>query len=112
MTGFKIDSNSKASSKKTSATEVFENFFKYAKRETLKPIKGAGRWISFGLIAALSLSVGIVLGALGVLRFAQAAIFADSTRWSWINYLVALVVCAAVLFVSVSKIRKGTLEKP
>ncbi|MEY3423929.1 MAG: hypothetical protein RIS81_379 [Actinomycetota bacterium] len=111
MTGFKIDAKTTASSEKNSASETFEMLINYVKRETLKPIKGAGRWIVFGLLAALSLSIGIVLGAIGVLRLAQAVLFADSTSWSWTNYLVALVVCVAVLFLTVSRIRKGTLQR-
>ena len=111
MTGFKIDAKSTASSNKSSASETFEMLINYVKRETLKPIKGAGRWIVFGLLAALSLSIGIVLGVIGVLRLAQAVLFADSTSLSWTNYLIALVVCVAVLILTVSKIRKGTLEK-
>ena len=111
MTGFKIDSKTTASSEKNSASETLEMLINYVKRETLKPIKGAGRWIVFGLLAALSLSIGIVLGAIGVLRLAQAVIFADSTLWSWTNYLITLVVCVAVVLLTVSKIRKGTLQK-
>ncbi len=111
MTGFKIDPKSTSESEKKSTSDVFELLLNYVKRETLKPIKGAGRWIVFGLLAALSLSIGIVLGAIGVLRLAQALLFSDSTSWSWTNYVIALVVCVAILFFTVSKIRKGTLQK-
>ncbi|MFM8722967.1 MAG: hypothetical protein ACKORD_01685 [Acidimicrobiaceae bacterium] len=111
MTGFKIDTKASSASGKNSTSEMFEMLINYVKRETLKPIKGAGRWIIFGILAALSLSIGIVLGAIGVLRLAQAVLFADSTSWSWMNYMVALVICVAVLFLAVSKIRKGTLQK-
>ena len=81
VTGFKIDPKSKSADEKNSAPKVFEMLLSYVKQETLKPIKGAGRWIAFGLVAALSLSIGIVLGAIGVLRLAQAMLFNDSTSW-------------------------------
>ena len=90
---------------------MFEMLFDYFKRETLKPIRGAGRWIGFGLVSALSMSIGIVLGALGVLRLVQSTILGDSEAWSWVNYLIALSVCSLVLVFTVSRIRKGSLEK-
>ena len=111
MTGFKIDANSKTSSGARSGSVVFEMLFSYVKRETLKPIRGAGRWIAFGLTAALFISIGIVLGAIGVLRLAQTVFLDGSTSWSWVHYLFALIVCVLVLILTVSKIRKGTLEK-
>jgi hypothetical protein len=52
-----------------------------------------------------------VLGAIGVLRLAQAMLFNDSTSWSWTNYLIALIVCVAILLFTISRIRKGTLQK-
>lgn len=85
--------------------------FAYIRRETLKPIRGAGRWLGFGVVAALSLSIGIVLGALGILRLVQSTMFGDSQTWSWVNYIVALGICSAVLFFTISRIRKGSLEK-
>ncbi len=85
--------------------------FAYIRRETLKPIRGAGRWLGFGVVAALSLSIGIVLGALAVLRLLQSTMFGDSQTWSWVNYIVALGICGAVLFFTISRIRKGSLEK-
>ncbi len=85
--------------------------FAYIKRETLKPIRGAGRWLGFGVVAALSLSIGIVLGALAVLRLLQSTMFGDSQTWSWVNYIVALGICSAVLIFTISRIRKGSLEK-
>ncbi|MDA2968289.1 MAG: hypothetical protein O3A62_01370 [Actinomycetota bacterium] len=111
MTGFKIHSSNSDKSEPKSASEVLEMLFAYIKRETLKPIRGAGRWIGFGLVAALSLSIGIVLGALGVLRLVQSTMFGDSQTWSWVNYIVALGVCSVVLVFTISRIRKGSLEK-
>jgi MFS family permease len=111
VTGFKIDPTSKRSSENNSPSGILEMLLNYIKTETLKPIKGAGRWISFGLLAALSLSIGIVLGAIGILRLTQTLFFEDSNSWSWSSYLIALLVCVGVVLIAVSKIRKGTLQK-
>ena len=83
----------------------------YIVRETTKPIRGAFRWLGFGTVAAMSLSIGLVLGALGVLRLIQSLIFVGSSPWSWVNYIVALVFCCLILMFTVSRIRKGSLEK-
>jgi len=52
-----------------------------------------------------------VLGALGILRLVQTSGLGDSSKWSWLTYVVALLVCTAAFFFAISRIRKGTLEK-
>ncbi len=111
MTGFKIDSSKGKDSEGKSFADVYEMVFDYVKRETLKPIRGAGRWFAYGLVAALCLSAALVLGALGVLRLLQTSDLGDSGSWSWLTYFLALAVCVALLFVAKSRIRKGTLNK-
>lgn len=111
MTGFKINGASEHNDSPKSSAEILEMFIGYIKRETLKPIRGAGRWIVFGFVAALFVSIGMVLGAIGILRFFQAMILEGSAAWSWINYLIAMAFCVTVFFFTVSKIRKGSLEK-
>lgn len=111
MTGFRVNSSFDDSADTKSVAEVFEALFRYVKSETLKPIHGAGRWIVFGLIAALSLSIGVVLGAVGVLRLTQSVVFDDPGSWSWVSYIVATVASGLLLVVVVSRIRKGSLER-
>ncbi len=111
MTGFKIHSAYTDKSEPKSAHEVLEMLFAYIRRETLKPIRGAGRWIGYGLVAALSLSIGIVLGAIGILRLVQSTIFAESQTWSWVSYIIAVGICSAVLMFTISRIRKGSLGR-
>ena len=43
----------------------------YAKQETLGPLRGAGRWLVFGLMAAFFMSLGIIILLVGVLRLSQ-----------------------------------------
>jgi len=109
VTGFKLKSADDAGDK--SFSDVYEMLFSYVKQETLKPIRGAGRWIAFGFTAALFLSIGIVLGSLGVLRLVQTSSLGDSAAWSWLSYVVALLLLVVVFVISVSRIRKGTLNK-
>ncbi len=43
----------------------------YAKQETLGPLKGAGRWLGYGVAGALLLGLGLALILLGLLRLIQ-----------------------------------------
>lgn len=110
MTGFKIPSSDPQESSAKSFSEIFDSLIKYTKRETLKPIRGAGRWMAFGLIGAISLCLAIIFGALGVLRVLQTISLGDSEIWSWANYLIAVVFLLIVYFLAVKRIKKGSLN--
>ena len=82
----------------------------YAKQETIDPIRGAGRWLAFGLAAVLSLTFGVALLALGTLRLLQFELFANATTWSWVPYFIVMTFCLAVAVVAVSRINKDSLH--
>ena len=97
--------------------ETYELVRDYAKQETVEPLKGAGRWLGFGLVAGFFMSVGIVILLLAVLRLSQDLIL--HTWWpeqadglSFLPYIVTLIVgiatSAAVWSrVSVFELNKG-----
>jgi len=77
--------------------ETYELVRDYAKQEAVEPLKGAGRWLAFGLIAGFFMSVGIVILLLAVLRLSQDLIL--YTWWpdqadglSFVPYVVTLIV--------------------
>lgn len=81
--------------------ETYELVRDYAKQETVGPLKGAGRWLGFGLLAAFFMSVGIVIVLLAVLRLAQDLILYtwwpdQSDGLSFVPYIVTFVVGVAV----------------
>lgn len=79
------------------AKDVFQLVLGYAKQETLDPIKGLGRFLAFGLVAALSGSLGVVLLLLGGLRLLQTETgSAFEGRKSFLPYLIVLVVGGAI----------------
>ena len=90
--------------------ELLNLVVSYAKQETLDPIRGAGRWLAFGFAAVISLIIGISLLALGTLRLLQYEVFAGATTWSWIPYVIVMVLCASVGIVSLSRIKKDSLH--
>ena len=82
----------------------------YAKQETIDPIRGAGRWLAFGMAAILSLTFGVALLALGTLRLLQYEVFANATTWSWVPYLIVTALCVIVGALAVSRIKKDSLH--
>jgi hypothetical protein len=72
----------------------------YVKQETLGPLKGAGRWIAFGVAGALAVGMGTVLLMLAVLRLTQRYMHG---AMSWAPYgitlMAGLLVMALVWFI-------------
>jgi multisubunit Na+/H+ antiporter MnhB subunit len=61
----------------------------YVKQETLGPLKGAGRWIAFGVAGAIAVGMGVILLMLAVLRLTQNYMHG---AMSWAPYGITLVV--------------------
>lgn len=88
--------------------DIVELVVAYAKQETIGPLRGVGRWIGWGLSSMVFVSIGIVLVVLGALRLLQSFSAFDGS-WSWVPYLVCLVLCGAVVGVALGQIRKPQL---
>jgi len=96
--------------------ETLELVRDYAKQETVGPLKGAGRWLGFGLLAAFFMSVGIIIVLVGVLRLSQDIIL--HTLWperadglSFIPYLVTIAVGLALSGFSWSRVSVFELNR-
>jgi hypothetical protein len=84
----------------------------YARQETLGHLKGLGRWVGYGLVGATCLSIGIVLLVVGMLRLLQVA--GDDVFygfWSITPYLIALVVCAVVVALALSRVQATDVHR-
>lgn len=79
----------------------------YAKQETVAPLRDLGRFLLWGVIGTVLLSVGVVLGALAILRALQteAAPHLDGD-WSWLPYVGALLFLLAVAGTAASRIAR------
>lgn len=93
-------------------TDIVESVKAYARQETIEPLKGAGRWVAVGSLAALSLGLTSVFLALAVLRLSQdlGGSVLDGS-WSFTHYFVALVVVSSLVGISFSRIKKHSLAK-
>ncbi len=102
----------KAAEADASVGDIVDYVKAYAKQETVGPLKGAGRWLGFGAIAALLVSLGIVLLLVGLLRMLQTEwVRSASGSLSWLAYLITLVVAGGVIALAISRIKKATLYK-
>jgi uncharacterized membrane protein YedE/YeeE len=87
-------------------SELWEMLVSYAKQETVDPLKGLGRFVAFGLGAALVGSTGIILLTLGLLRLLQTHTDDHlSGNWNWVPYLAALVLLGLLIALAVRRIK-------
>lgn len=93
-------------------TDIVDSVKAYARQETIEPLKGAARWVAVGSLAAMCLGLAMVFLALGVLRLSQdlGGTALDSS-WSFVHYLITLVVVGALVGLSVSRISQRSLAK-
>lgn len=96
--------------------ETYELVRDYAKQETVGPLRGAWRWLGFGLLAAFFMGLGIVILLLAVLRLTQDLVL--HTWWpnhadglSFIPYVVTLLVGVGVSAVALSRISVFELNR-
>ncbi len=70
----------------------------YAMQETVEPVKGLGKFVGFGLGAALLGSIGIIVLLLSVLRVLQTETGGHLTgSLTWVPYLVTLVIAVVLI---------------
>lgn len=83
----------------------------YTKQELTTPLRGAGRWLGFGIVGALLMGFGVAMLLLGALRLIQTEWpRAASGSLSWISYLIVLVACLAAMALAASRIDKPSLN--
>lgn len=90
--------------------DLFDLIKNYAKQETTEPLKGAGRWIGFGVAGSVLLMLGGIFMTLATLRLIQE----EGPSWttgnlSWLPYILTLVVVIITIGVLALRIRKKTL---
>ena len=93
-------------------TELWEMTVSYAKQETVEPLKGLGRFVAFGVGAALLGGIGIILLTLSALRALQTQTDGHlGGNLNWVPYLVALVLLGVLIALAVTRIKpKGSSQ--
>jgi hypothetical protein len=99
--------NNKDESVKDLGTDLARLVVAYAKQETIDPLKSLGRYVVWGLIGAVLLSVGGVLVALAVVRGLQGELRGHlGGDLTWVPYVGGLLFAAAVAALAAARIGK------
>lgn len=93
-------------------SDVVDSVKAYAVQETVGPIKGAFRWVGVGVLASLCLGIATLYLSMAVLRLSQdlGGTVLDGA-WSFVHYLVTVVVLAVVVALAYSRTKKTSLER-
>ncbi|WP_419931870.1 hypothetical protein [Candidatus Poriferisodalis sp.] len=59
----------------------------YFVQETVGPLRGLGRYVLFGLIGAVGVSLGVVFAALALVRVLQTETSVFNANWSFVPHL-------------------------
>ena len=80
------------------------------RRVAVGPLKDMGRWLAFGVVGVILLSIGMLLLLVGLLRLLQTETSAFEGNWSWVPYLITMVVAVIVIVIALSRIKKLEFE--
>ena len=92
------------------ASETIDLLVRYIKQEALAPVRGAGRWLAFGLLAAHAIVLSSFFLLLGILRLLQSAGLPFDGGWSWVPYILTAMAAALLIAWSLSRINRGQLN--
>lgn len=93
----------------TQFADVKDLLVGYAKQETVDPIKGLGRFVGYGLAAMLLIGIGSIELTVALLRLLQTETGSPLRgNWSWVPYLITLLVASGVVYASLKAINRTT----
>jgi hypothetical protein len=88
--------------------DAFQLTLDYLRQETVRPLKGLGRFLYMGIAGSFFLAGGILMILVGVLRLLQTETgTALHGNWSWVPYVAVMVLGLAVIGVAVWRITAG-----
>ena len=96
-------------------SELKELTISYAKQETVDPLKGQFRWVSYGVGGSFVLAIGLSLLGLAGLRALQT----ETDTWftgnlSWIPYVIVMIVLgvfAATAALAINRSNRKSKER-
>jgi hypothetical protein len=90
--------------------DVLDLVVSYAKQETIEPLRGALRWILWGIASMAFICTGLVFLVLGVVRVSQDVLGESFQHsWSFVSYFVGVLACGIVVAFALSSIKKDSL---
>jgi len=93
-------------------TELWEMLVAYGKQETVEPLRGLGRYLVYGVAAAVFGSLGILLLTPGGVRALQTHNDEHlNGNWNWVPYAAGLALLLLLIVIAVRRIRpKGSRQ--
>ena len=91
-------------------TEIVDLLKGYAKQETVDPLRNVGRYLGFGLGGVFLLALGFILLLIGLLRLLQTETDAFDGNWSFVPYVIVVLVGAIIAGLYASRISKGRVD--
>jgi hypothetical protein len=89
------------------ATELKDLVLAYVRQETLDPLKSLVRFLLWGAIGAVLLSLGAFLVTLGIVRAVQTETGTHlHGDWSWVPYFGGVIFALLVVIVAATRIAK------
>ena len=89
------------------AHELWELAVAYFKQETIDPLKSLGRFLGRGVAGAALVALGLLFGALAVLRGLQSETGAHLTgSWDFVPYVAPIAFAAIWILLAVLAIKK------
>jgi hypothetical protein len=96
--------------RRASIGEVVDLTKRYALQEIVGPLRNVGRWVGMGLAGAVLLGIGTLTLLIGLLRLLQTeAGDVFDGNWSFVPYVIVLVVTVAIMAIVASRIKKHGL---
>ena len=90
--------------------DVLDLVVSYAKQETIEPLRGAMRWILWGLASMAFICTGLVFLVLGVVCLSQDVLGESFQHsWSFVSYFVGVLACGVVVAFALTSIKKDSL---
>jgi len=94
----------------SSQEDVLDLVVAYAKQETIEPLRGALRWILWGLASMAFICTGLVFIVLGVVRASQDVLGESFQQsWSFVSYFAGVLACGIVVAFALNSINKDSL---
>lgn len=94
-----------------SFVELYKMIRDYIKQETLDPLRGVGRWLAWGIVGAIALLFGAVVGLIGLLRLLQTEVFNQPNGFTWVPYMIVVGVALIMVWLSLTRIARPSLHK-
>lgn len=102
----------RGSSGDNQVSEVVALVRSYAQQQTIEPLKGVGRYLALGVAGSVAIGIGVIELVVALLRVLQTETgSAFDGNWSWVPYVIVLVVAGAVVALALSAIDRSRAKR-